>query len=143
MLAISEVMQTVVDAWDVACTIELIAPHIAGGAFNRLTNEKDRTGGNAPEQLWTGDARIQAVRWPNVATSRQEALSARTVVFHISRSSDLDPALILEGYRINVLTCELAPEFINGLFVVTTSVNSSYAWDRRIETMQDQGALIS
>lgn len=120
-------------------TIQILDPHIEQGAFDRLTNVKDRP---APDVLWSGTARIQAMRWPNVATSRQEAISMRTVVFHIPLSEDIDPTLIQEGYRIKVTNGGQSHELEDGLYVITSSINSSYAWDRRIETMMDQGAVI-
>lgn len=138
---ISEVMQGTVDDWYNA-VIQLVAPNIDGGAYDRTTNTKDRTGVNAPEVLWEGKARIQAMRWPNVATARQEAISMRTVVFHIPLSEDIDPELLIEGQRVRVVDGGMQPEFEHGLYVITATTNSSYAWDRRIETMMDQGAAI-
>lgn len=135
--AVSETMQPVVAEWYNA-VIELVKPDITGGAFDRANNTKERT----PEIFWSGPARIQAMRWPNVATARQEAVSARTVVFHLPLSTDLDPKLVHEGWRIKVLDGGMAPEFEGGLFVITGAVNSSYAWDRRIETIMDQGTTI-
>lgn len=136
--AISETMQPVVGDWYNA-EIELVNPHIDGGTFNRKTNTKQR---NTTDILWAGKARIQAVRWPNIATARQEAVSLRTVIFHIPLDSDLDPGLIVEGYRVRVKNGGMMPEFEHGLFVITSTTNSSYAWDRRIECMMDQGASI-
>ncbi len=121
--------------------IQIIDPDIKGSGFNRMENTKLRT----YEVVWEGAARIQAMRWPNVATTRQEAVSIRTVVFHIPRASDAQddaPLYIPEGWRIRVLDAGRAREFTIGLFVITSSVNSSYDWDRRIETMHDQGASI-
>lgn len=136
--AISLEMRDTVDDWYNA-EIEIIDPHINAGAFDRQTNTKDRI----PEDvLWSGPARIQAMRWPNVATARQEAVSVRTVVFHIPLSVELDPELIKEGYRLRVTNGGESPEFEDGLFVITTTINSSYAWDRRVEAMMDQGAVI-
>ena len=135
---VSEVMQPVVGGWYNA-KIQIVKPDIIGGAFNRATNTKART----PEVIWTGPARIQAMRWPNVATSRQEAISARTVVFHLPLDTTLDPAMVHEGWRVRVTDGGMAPEFEGGLFVITGAVNSSYAWDRRIETTQDQGTTVS
>lgn len=138
----SEKMQPTLRRWYNA-QIEIIDPKIDGGAFDRLTNTKDRAGANAPAVLWTGPARIQAMRWPNVATARQEAIAARTVVFHIPLDEDLDPNLIVEGFRVHVVDGGMLPEFEHGLFVITATTNSSYAWDRRIETTMDQGAVIN
>ena len=82
------------------------------------------------------------MRWPNVATAKGEAVALRTVVFHIPREIDIDVEFIREGLRVHVLDGGLSPEYTNGIFVITTSVNSSYAWDRRIETTQDQGVSL-
>lgn len=139
---ISENMQPTVEEWFNA-EIELINPKIEGGTYNRVTNQKDRTGGNAPQVIWSGKARIQAVRWPNVATARQEAVSARTVIFKIPLSEEIDPTLIVEGYRVRVIDGGMSPQFEHGLFVITATTNTSYAWDRRIETLMDQGAVIN
>jgi hypothetical protein len=138
LAAISEEMQPVVEEWFNA-EIEIFDPHIEAGEFNRITNTKDR---EEPTVIWTGAARIQAVRWPNIATARQEAIASRTVVFHIPLAAGDFPGLIPEGFRVHVLDGGMSPQFENGLFVITASVNSSYAWDRRIETIQDMGAVI-
>lgn len=136
---ISEIMQPVVEEWFNA-RIEIIDPHIESGTFDRKTNTKNRP---APDVKWAGPARIQAMRWPNVATARQEAVSVRTIVFHIPMSEDIDPQLVREGWRVRVTDGGMTPEFEVGLFVITTGINSSFAWDRRIETMMDQGAVIT
>jgi len=140
--AISKVMRVSEEAWYNG-KIEIVDPRIQGGPYNPHTNTKDRSGSEAPVVIWSGDARIQAVRWPNVATTRQEAASLRTVVFHIPLSPEADPDLILEGFRVRVIDGGLAPEFEHGLFVVTATTNTSYAWSRRIEAMMDQGARIN
>lgn len=133
----SAVMQQAVDQWDNA-VIQIVRPDIAGGAYTRSTNSKERT----TEVVWEGKARIQAVRWPNVATTRQEAISIRTVVFHIPLSEEIDGDVVREGWRVVVVDGGMSPQFENGLFVITATVNSSYAWDRRIETVQDQGVSL-
>lgn len=135
MDAISAEMQPVTEEWFNA-EIEIIDPDINGGSFNRITNTVT---GRDPEVLWTGPARIQAMRWPNVANARYEATALRTVVFHLPLTADIDPTIVREGLRIKVTDGGLSQSFEGGLFVVTSSVNSSYAWDRRIETMMDQG----
>lgn len=140
--AISEEMQPTVEEWFNA-TIQIVDPNIKGGAFNRITNTKDRSGSGAPEVIWEGSARIQAVRWPNVATARQEAVSARTVIFKIPLSEEIDPTLIVEGFRVVVIDGGMSPQFEHGLFVITATTNTSYAWDRRIECIMDQGAVIN
>ena len=137
--AISEIMQPVTEKWFNA-VIQIVDPHISTGAFNRTTNTKTRA---AEDVLWEGRARIQAVRWPNVATARQEAVSTRTVVFHIPLEIDIPPGLIVEGFRVRVIDGGMSPQFQDGLFVITATTNSSYAWDRRIECIMDQGAVIS
>lgn len=136
--AISAVMQPVVKEWFNA-TIQIVDPHIDSGTYDRITNTKARP---ARDVIWEGSARIQAVRWPNVATAKQEAVSARTVIFHIPLDEAIDPTLIVEGFRIRVLDGGMSPQFEHGLFVITATTNTSYAWDRRIETIMDQGAVI-
>ena len=129
--AMQSTMESVFNA-----TIEIIDPNIAEGTFDRVA--RTRTTREA-DVLWTGPARIQAMRWPNVANPKGEATALRTVVFHLPRDADITPTLVREGLRIRVTDGALAPEFVGGLFVVTTSVTSSYAWDRRIEALMDQG----
>lgn len=137
--SVSETMQPVVEA-TFDSIIRIVDPDITGGTFNRMNNAVT---GRTVEELWKGPARIQAMRWPNVATTRQEAVSLRTVVFHIPVSTDIDPEFIREGFRVQVVSANMSPELTSGLFVITSSINSSYAWDRRIETVQDQGASIT
>ena len=133
--AISEEMQPVIEATFNA-TISIVDPDISGGTYNRTTNT---TTGRGPVTLWSGPARAQAMRWPNVASPRGEATSLRTIVFHIPREIDINVSVIREGFRIEVTDGAMSPEFEDGIFVITSSVNGSYAWDRRIETMHDQG----
>lgn len=139
MPAISAVMQPTVSDWYDDAQIELVKPDIEGSNYTRTTNAKDRT----PVVLWTGKARIQAVRWPNVATAKQAAVALREVIFHLPVLEDNPvPPYLQQGWRVNVLSSPLAPRFESGLFVITTSVNSSYDWDYRIETTMDQGASL-
>jgi hypothetical protein len=135
---ISKVMQPVVKEWFNA-RIQIVDPHIDEGVYDRATNTKSRP---PKDVIWEGAARIQAVRWPNVATAKQEAVSARTVIFHIPLDEAIDPTLIVEGFRIHVIDGGMSPQFEHGLFVITATTNTSYAWDRRIETIMDQGAVI-
>lgn len=136
---VGDVMERPVKDWFNA-RIQIADPKIDSGAFDRVTNTKAR---GPRVVLWEGPARIQAVRWPNVATAKQEAISTRTVIFHIPLDADIDPGLIVEGFRVHVLDGGRMPEFEHGLFVITSTTNTSYAWDRRIETVMDQGAVIN
>lgn len=136
--AISAALQPPVEAW-MNAVIQLINPDINGGTFDRTTNSKTRS----PAVLWEGPARIQALRWPTVATSRQAAESLREVAFHIPIDSDIPPLYVPQGYRVRVLDGGMSPQFTGGLFVVTTAFNSSYDWDRRIEATMDQGQVIT
>jgi hypothetical protein len=136
--AISEQIRKPVDRW-MNASIEIVAPDINGGVYDRATNTKTRN----PQVMWTGPARIQAVRWPNVATARQAAMALREVIFHLPLDTDEEfPLYIPQGWRVRVLDGGLSPQFENSLFVITTTINSSYDWDRRIETTMDQGAPI-
>lgn len=133
---ISETMQPVMEA-QFNARIQIVDPNISAGTFNRTTRTMT---GRAATVLWEGPARIQAMRWPNMATGKGETVALRTVVFKIPREIDIDLAFIREGLRVEVVNGGMSPEFVGGLFVITSSVNGSYAWDRRIETSQDQGA---
>lgn len=135
MPAISESMGETVPEWYVDAEIEIVNPDINGGEYDRATNTKTRN----PQVLWTGKARIQAVRWPSVATARQAAMSLREVTFHIGKNDETVPLFIAQGWRVQVLTCTLSPNLEGKLYVVNTAINSSYDWDIRIEATMDQG----
>lgn len=135
----SEVMEPVVEQ-TFNGVIQIIDPNIGQGTYDRVTNTRT---GRTPTVLWEGPARIQGMRWPNVATPRGESVSLRTVVFTIPHTIDINVALIREGFRVRVLDGGEAPEFEAGMYTITASVNSSYAWNRRIETMMDQGVDVS
>ena len=135
----SDVMEDVV-AETFNATIQIIDPNIEQGTYNRLTNTVT---GHTPTVLWTGPARIQGMRWPNVATPRAESVSLRSIIFTIPHTIDINVALIREGFRIRVLNGGEAPEFEAGMYTITSSVNSSYAWNRRIETLMDQGVVVT
>jgi len=134
----SRVMQPVVnEAFN--ARIQIIDPNIDSGTYNRMTNTAP---GAAPTVLWEGPARIQALRWPNVAAPRGESVSLRTVTFHIPLDEEFT-LFVREGWRIRVLDGGMDHTWEKGMYTITTSVNTSYAWDRRIETMMDQGVDVS
>lgn len=131
----SEVMQPVVEE-TMGAVIQIIDPNTNDGTYNRITN---KVVGHTPEVLWTGPARIQGMRWPNVATPRAESVSLRTIVFTIPLDIQINVNIIREGFRIRVLDGGMLPDFEAGMYTITASVNASNAWNRRIETMMDQG----
>jgi len=134
----SEVMREVVEGTFNA-RIQIVDPKVSTGEYNRTTNT---ISGQDEVVLWEGPARIQAMRWPGLSSARGDTISMRTVVFHIPYDAHQLPQLVRDGMRIRVIDGGLASDFERGLFVVTTSVNTSYAWDGRIETTMDQGAEI-
>lgn len=133
---ISAKMQPVVEAWQNG-SIQLIDPNITAGSYNVWSNA---TTGRTHTVLWSGQARIQPVRWPVMVSGSAEQVAYKSVRFQIPLSAQFpNDMLAREGLRIRVVDGGMFPDLEVMLFVVTSGVNSSFAWNRTIETTADTG----
>lgn len=134
--AISERMQPVVNAWQNGA-IELIDPNINGGTYNVWTNQ---TTGREHTVLWSGPARIQPMRFPVLVSGQSEQVVYKSVRFQIPLAAEFPDGMIArEGLRIRVTDGGMFPDLERMLFVITSGINSSFAWNRTIETTSDTG----
>lgn len=134
--AISESMSKVVEQWFNA-SIKLVVPNIAQGTYDKWAN---KVTGQAPTTLWTGPARIQPLRWPMLTSGQAEQAAFRAIRIQFARDANITPAMLVrEGLRIRVTNGGEFPDLERGLFVVTSGLNSSYAWNRTVEAQTDTG----
>jgi hypothetical protein len=129
--AISAEMGKTILSW-MNATIQIIDPNIENAEWDPFTNEY--VGGNATV-LWQGPARIQHLgseSMPDVGFSETSIRGIRVQV-------PLDPELgfVRKGLQVIVTDGGSDTELEQLQFVVTSAINSSYAWIRTIECEVD------
>ena len=113
-------------------SIQIVDPNVTGGTWNEWTNEQ--TGGN-PEVLWSGNARIQHLlsdRLYDVGFSQTAIRGIRVQV-----PLDVSAGFIRKGLQVIVTDGGNDYELEQLQFVITSAINSSYAWGRTIEAEVD------
>ena len=128
-------MQPAVNAFQNGA-IEIFDPDIEGGVFNVWDNEVT---GREQTIFWAGPARIQPMRWPTMVTGKAEQSAYRSVRFQIPLTADIGTRFLREGMRVRVTDGGMLPDLMAMLYVVTAATNSSFAWNRTIETVADTG----
>lgn len=113
-------------------TVQIVDPELADQQWDEWTNEYT---GSSATVLWSGPARIQHLggeRGPLVGYADS---SIRGIRFQIP--IDGYAGFIRKGLQVIVTDGGNDPELEQLQFVVTSSVNSSYAWLRTIEAEVD------
>lgn len=109
-------------------SIQIVDPNTGESTWDEWTNEE--TGGE-PTVLWSGPARIQHLKsetLPNVGFSQESIRGIRVQV-----PIDVDAGFIRKGLQIVVTDGGNDYELEQLQFVVSSAINSSYAWLRTIE----------
>lgn len=115
--------------------IQIIDPNAEQQQWDPYTNEY--TGG-ANTILWSGPARIQHLVQQSISDSGFTETSSRKVRFQVP--NDEVPQFIRKGLQI-IVTDGGTNKILEGLsYLVTSSVNSSYAWLRTIDAEVDMKA---
>jgi len=117
-------------------SIQIVDPNVEEGTWNEWTNQK--TGG-APTVIWSGPARIQHLisdRMYEVGFSQTAIRSIRVQV-----PLDVDAGFIRKGLQIIVTDGGNDYELEQLQFVITSAINSSYAWGRTIEAEVDMKSV--
>lgn len=125
--AISAEMRGTMAHWFNA-TIQIVDPNVEDVEWDVYTNTQDA---GTPTVLWSGPARVQHLtpnRTPDVAYSQTDIRGIR-----IQLPYDVEVGLIRKGLQVIVTDGGSDPVLEQLGFVVKSSINSSYAWNRTIE----------
>jgi hypothetical protein len=124
--AIATAMRASVEIWFNA-SIQIIDPNTGDAVWDEYTNTAS---GGAPTVLWSGKARIQpmsANSQADVGFSEGSVVSAR-----IQLPLDVSVGLLRKGLQI-IVTDGGEDSVLQDLsFVISSAINSSYAWNRTI-----------
>lgn len=129
--AISAEMRSTMVHWFNA-TIQIVDPNVEDVEWDVYTNTQ--TGGTKTV-IWSGPARIQHLKndaLPTVGYSQTDIRGIR-----IQLPYDAEIGLIRKGLQVVVTDGGSDPILEQLGFVVTSSINSSYAWGRTIECEVD------
>lgn len=113
-------------------TIQIVDPNSGSGTWSEWTNTK--TGGS-PTVIWSGPARIQQLKSESNANVGYSDTTIRSIRVQVP----LDDAagFIRKGLQVVVTDGGNDYELEELQFVITSAVNSSYAWLRTIEAEVD------
>jgi len=122
--AISQVMGEATSLW-MNAAIEIYDPNLRGMDWDEWTNEV--TSGEAI-LVWSGIARVQPIRNADVQTP--EVGFATSSIRRVRIQAPLDPerAYVRPGFMVKVTDAPLFPDLAELDLVVTTALNSTYAW---------------
>jgi hypothetical protein len=129
--AISDEMRFTMLPW-MNGTVQIVDPNVENAEWDPFTNEY--IGGNATV-IWQGPARIQHLRnetMPDVGFSN---VSIRGIRLQVPMDEDI--GFVRKGLQVIVTDGGSDPELEQLQFVVTSAINSSYAWGRTIECEVD------
>lgn len=129
--SVSAQMASTMLSW-MNATVQIVDPNTADAEWDPFTNQKV---GGEPTVLWQGPARIQhlsAETLPEVGYSQVGIRGIRLQV-------PMDPELgfVRKGLQVVVVDGGSDVELEQLQFVVTSAINSSYAWVRTIECEVD------
>lgn len=125
--SISAEMRNTMANWFNA-TIQIVDPNVEDVEWDVYNNTQDA---GTPTVLWSGQARVQHLsmnRTPEVAYSQTDIRGIR-----IQLPYDAELGLIRKGLQVIVTDGGSDPVLEQLGFVVKSSINSSYAWNRTIE----------
>ena len=124
--AIASLMRTSVEMWFNA-SVQIVDPNTGAASWNEYTNTE--TGG-APTILWSGKARIQPLSSASESTAgftQGSVVSAR-----VQLPLDVEIGLLRKGLQI-IVTDGGEDSVLEDLsFVISSAINSSYAWNRTV-----------
>jgi hypothetical protein len=129
--AISEQMGKTILSW-MNATIQIVDPNTEDAEWDPFTNEYV---GGTQTVLWQGPARIQHLTSETLPEVGYSQVSIRGIRVQVP----LDPELgfVRKGLQVVVIDGGSDSELEQLQFVVTSAINSSYAWIRTIECEVD------
>jgi hypothetical protein len=129
--AISTEMRSTMLPW-MNGTIQIIDPNVKGQEWDPFTNQY--SGGNSTV-IWQGSARIQHLGSDRAAEVGYSQIGIRGIRFQIPMDAEL--GFIRKGLQVVVTDGGSDPELEQLSYVITSAINSSYAWGRTIEAEVD------
>lgn len=129
--AISGEMRSTMLPW-MNGTVQIIDPNVSDEEWDPFTNEY--VGGN-PEVLWQGPARIQHLKAESVPDVGYSQIAIRGIRLQVPMDEDM--GFVRKGLQVIVIDGGSDSELEQLQFVVTSAINSSYAWGRTIECEVD------
>lgn len=123
--------------------IEIFNPKASAASYNAATN----TWTSAREVIWTGKARIQAVRNTVTRQNAVNASSAQPFEVHIDmRGNTLEGAEgtmpdIRPNHQIFVTSSPYDETLENYIFVITGAISTSNPWGKALQCEVDQEAV--
>jgi hypothetical protein len=117
-------------------SIQIVDPNVASGTWNEWTNQKV---GGGPSVIWSGSARIQQL----VSDRMYEVGFSQTAIrgIRVQVPLDVNQGFIRKGLQIVVTDGGNDYELEQLQFVITSAINSSYAWGRTIEAEVDMKSV--
>lgn len=129
--AISDEMRSTMLPW-MNGTVQIVDPNVNNQEWDAFTNEY--TGGTATV-LWQGPARIQHLSSETSADAGYSEIGIRGIRLQIPMDAEL--GFIRKGLQVIVTDGGSDPELEQLSYVITSAINSSYAWGRTIEAEVD------
>lgn len=129
--SVSAQMASTMLAW-MNATVQIVDPNTADADWDPFTNTE--TGGE-PTVLWQGPARIQHLTTEATPVAGYSQVGIRGIRLQVPMSPELD--FVRKGLQIIVLDGGSDSDLEQLQFVVTSAINSSYAWVRTIECEVD------
>ncbi len=113
-------------------TVQIVDPNTAEGEWDPFTNTE--TGGE-PTVLWQGPARIQHLSSEATPVVGYSQVGIRGIRLQVPMDPDL--GFVRKGLQVIVTDGGSDVELEQLQFVITSAINSSYAWVRTIECEVD------
>lgn len=113
-------------------SIQIVDPNVGSGTWDEWTNTE--TGGG-PTVIWSGAARIQHLKSESNSNVGYSDVTIRSI--RVQVPIDSAAGFIRKGLQIVVTDGGNDYELEQLQFVITSAVNSSYAWLRTIEAEVD------
>ena len=129
--AISAEMRSTMLPW-MNGTVQIVDPNIGEQEWNAFTNEYST---DTAEVLWQGPARIQHLSGETMPYVGSSQIGVRGIRLQVPMDADL--GFVRKGLQVIVIDGGSDPELEQLQFVVTSSINSSYAWGKTIECEVD------
>jgi hypothetical protein len=129
--AISTEMRSTMLPW-MNGTIQIIDPNIGEQEWDAFTNEYST---DTSEILWQGPARIQHLSSESMPYVGSSQIGVRGIRLQVPMDTEL--GFVRKGLQVIVIDGGSDPELEQLQFLVTSSINSSYAWGKTIECEVD------
>ena len=129
--SVSAQMASTMLAW-MNATVQIVDPNTAEADWDPFTNTE--TGGE-PTVLWQGPARIQHLSQESLPEVGYSQVGIRGIRLQVPMSPEL--GFVRKGLQVIVVDGGSDVELEQLQFVVTSAINSSYAWVRTIECEVD------